>query len=136
MRATVLALCLATIGLPASALSQECDPEDESQMGMNICADAAYRAADARLNKAYGAVRAATDDNAGSRRLLVEAQRAWIAFRDAECAFSTEDSKEGSIYPMLMAECLESVTDERTKQLEAYIECPEGDLSCPTPAAQ
>lgn len=136
MRATVLALYLTTVGLPVSAFSQECDLNDESQMGMNICADAAYKAADARLNKAYAAVRAATDDSAGSRKLLVEAQRAWIAFRDAECAFSTEDSKDGSIYPMLMAECLESLTDERTKQLEAYIECPEGDVSCPAPAAQ
>jgi uncharacterized protein YecT (DUF1311 family) len=90
MRATFLALCLVTIGLPVSALSQECNPSDESQMGMNICADADYKAADAKLNEAYREVMKRMSDDAEGRKLLQTAQRTWIAFRDAECAFFSQ----------------------------------------------
>ena len=31
---------------------------------------------------------------------------------------------------MLMSECLEDLTNERTKQLEADAVCEEGDMSC------
>ena len=136
MRATFLALCLVTIGLPVSALSQECNPSDESQMGMNICADADYKAADAKLNAAYQEIMKRLSDDAEGRKLLQTAQRAWIAFRDAECAFSANDSKGGSIYPMLVSECLTELTNARTAQLKANLDCPEGDVSCALPPAQ
>ena len=75
-------------------------------------------------------------DDAEGKKLLQAAQRAWISFRDAECAFSTNDSKGGSIYPMLMSNCLEELTADRTKQLRTYLDCEEGDMSCPVPPAQ
>ena len=136
MRATVLALCLTTIGPPVSALSQECNPSDESQMGMNICADADYKAADAKLNEVYREVMKRLSDDAEGRKLLQTAQRAWIAFRDAECAFSANDSKGGSIYPMLISECLAEFTNARTEQLKGDLGCQEGDISCSVPPAQ
>jgi hypothetical protein len=36
-----------------------------------------------------------------TKKRLKEAQRAWIAFRDAECDFATSGSRDGSIYPMI-----------------------------------
>jgi uncharacterized protein YecT (DUF1311 family) len=133
MRKTVLVLCLTMIGLPVSAWSQECDRSDESQTGMNICAAADYKAADAKLNKAYGEMMKRLSDDAEGRKLLQAAQRAWIAFRDAQCAFSAKDSKGGSIYPMLISECLAELTTARTEQLKADLGCQEGDVSCSAP---
>ena len=136
MRATVLALCLALIGLPVSAFSQECDPSDESQTGMNVCADARYKKADAKLNETYRDIMKRMSDDAEGRKLLQTVQRAWIAFRDAECAFSANDSKGGSIYPMLISECLEELTNARAEQLKGDLGCKEGDISCSVPPAQ
>ena len=133
MRSSILLL----IGLLSSsaAFAQECDRSDESQAGMNICAHEDYQAADKELNRTYGEVMKRLSDDADRRKLLQAAQRAWIAFRDAECAFSTADSQGGSIHPMLVSGCLQGLTEARTKQLGGYLECEEGDMSCPVPAA-
>jgi uncharacterized protein YecT (DUF1311 family) len=65
---------------------------------------------------------------------LLQAQRARIAFRDAECDFSTADSQGGSIHPMLVSGCLQGLTEALAEQLGSYLECEEGDMSCPEPA--
>lgn len=75
-------------------------------------------------------------DDADGRKLLQVSQRAWIAFRDAECAFQNDHSKDGSIYPLLMGQCLTALTKARAGQLGAYLNCEEGDMSCPVPASQ
>lgn len=136
MRAIFLAFLLSVLGQSVQAVAQECDPSDESQAGMNICANAEYRAADAKLNKAYGEIVRRLAEDAGAKKLLQKAQRDWIAFRDAECAFSTDGSKDGSIYPMLKSQCLAGLTTARTEQLSGYLNCEEGDLSCPVPPAE
>ncbi|MDI6027823.1 lysozyme inhibitor LprI family protein [Corticibacterium sp. UT-5YL-CI-8] len=118
-----------------AASAAECDPKDESQMGMNICAAADYKTADAKLNATYAEiVKRLSDDEDGKKRLQA-AQRAWIVYRDAECNFATGNAQEGSIYPMLQDNCLEGETLDRVKQLDVYLHCEEGDMSCPVPAA-
>lgn len=136
MRLTLTVLCL-TLLLPAApAIAQECNPSDETQMGLNICAAADYKAEDEKLNTTYGEIMKRLADDAEGRKLLQDSQRAWIAFRDAECAFATESSRDGSIYPMLVSQCLSGVTTARTEQLGGYLNCEEGDMSCPVPAGQ
>lgn len=138
MRAFLL-LCLATAGLSgftSVARADDCNRNDETQMGLNICAGADYKAADDKLNAAYGEIMKRLADDQEARKLLQTAQRAWIGFRDAECNFATDDSKDGSIYPMLQANCLQAQTEDRLKQLSTYLNCQDGDMSCPVPAAQ
>ena len=135
MRLPIL-LCLLGMLPTSAALAQECDRADESQMGMNICANEDYQAADAKLNKTYGEIMKRLSDDADGRKLLQAAQRAWIAFRDAECDFSTADSKDGSVYPMLVSGCLVGLTEARTEQLGGYLKCEEGDMNCPVEAAE
>ncbi|TIN73893.1 MAG: lysozyme inhibitor LprI family protein [Mesorhizobium sp.] len=113
------------------ARAQECDRSDDSQQMMNICAGEDYQAADAKLNKAYQDL--TSSDDAGGKRLLQVAQRAWITFRDAECAHSTAASQDGSIHPMAVSQCLTRLTNDRIKQLAAAANCEEGDLSCVKP---
>lgn len=95
---------------------------------LNVCADADYQAADAKLNAAYKNIVGSNDQ--ASNKLLQTAQRAWIAFRDAECAYSTADSEGGSIHPMEVSECLTKLTIERTKQLTSDGNCKLSDPSC------
>jgi uncharacterized protein YecT (DUF1311 family) len=109
-------------------------PLRRSQAGMNICANEDYKAADAKLNKTYIEIMKRLSDDADGRKLLQAAQRSWIAFRDAECNFSTADSQGGSIHPMLVSGCLQGLTEARTEQLGSYLNCEEGDMSCPVPA--
>jgi len=117
-----------------NASAAQCDRNDESQTGMNICADADYKAADAKLNQTYGRIIKRLSGDRDTTKLLQASQRAWIAFRDAECSFQTSASREGSIHPMEVAICLRNLTEERTKALDAYLHCSEGDPSCPVPA--
>lgn len=37
---------------------------------------------------------------------------------------------------MLLAGCLAELTEARAAQLDAYLACEEGDLSCPVPPPQ
>ncbi|QPC90457.1 lysozyme inhibitor LprI family protein [Mesorhizobium sp. INR15] len=128
MRRIFLSACLVVMAGVSVVRAQECDRGDDSQQMMNICAGEDYAAADARLNRAYQDLIGA--DDADGRKLLQAAQRAWIAFRDAECAHSSAASAGGSIHSMEVSQCLTRLTDDRVKQLAAAANCQEGDASC------
>lgn len=85
---------------------------------MNQCAGTAFREADAKLNSAYAALRARLKDDPDAGKLLVVAQRAWIAFRDAECSLQASRATGGSLYPTIHAYCLRDLTVTRTKELQ------------------
>ncbi|UCI30370.1 lysozyme inhibitor LprI family protein [Mesorhizobium sp. B4-1-4] len=131
MRRTFLYAWLVVLAATAAVRAQECDRSDDSQQMMNICAGEDYQAADARLNKAYQDL--IGSDDADDKRLLQAAQRAWIAFRDVECAHTTAASQGGSIHALEVSQCLTRLTNERIKQLAASANCQKGDASCASP---
>ncbi|UVK40093.1 DUF1311 domain-containing protein [Mesorhizobium sp. AR10] len=131
MRRIFLPAFLVVLAAASAAHADDCDRNDDSQQMMTICAGADYGAADARLNKAYKDLVGRNDDK--TNKLLQTAQRAWIIFRDAECAYSTADSEGGSIHPMEVSECLTRLTNDRIKQLTSGANCEEGDASCASP---
>ena len=133
MRNLFLSACLVLLATAPAAFAEDCDRNDDSQSMLNICADADYQAADAKLNAAYKNIVGSNDQ--ASNKLLQTAQRAWIAFRDAECAYSTADSEGGSIHPMEVSQCLTKLTIERTKQLTTGANCKLSDPSCAGPDA-
>jgi uncharacterized protein YecT (DUF1311 family) len=104
-----------------------------NQLAMNECANRAFQKADAELNDLYRDFeRRVTDPQ--SQKLLTAAERAWVTFRDAECTFSTASSTGGSVHPMAFSVCLERLTAARIGDFKRYLQCDEGDLSCPFPA--
>ena len=109
------------------AFAQNCaDPQ--TQTDMNICAGQEFGKADAALNLAYNAV---LDRLSADRRTsLREAQRAWLVYRDKECAFETGGSIGGSIHPWVEAQCRTELTKQQTARLNALLHCQEGDVSC------
>lgn len=92
-----------------------------------------YRQADAELNRLYREIESRLADSPDIRQGLIKAQRAWIAFRDAECRFAASGVEGGSAYPDVYAACLEDLTRARIDNFNAYLSCEEGDLSCPVP---
>ncbi len=66
----------------------------------------------------------------GDQDKLRDAQRAWVAFRDKQCAFETASYSTGSIYPLLVTNCLAELTQQRTQTFDHYLDCPSGDTSC------
>ena len=131
MRAPILAFCLTLSAIP-SAFALDC--ADETQVVQDQCADASYQKADAALNRSYKEILRRLKGDSATTKLLVDAQKAWIAYRDAECAFSSSANKGGTIYPMVFSICLEGVTKKRSAELAAYLKCGEGDTGCPVPA--
>ena len=111
----VLALFLPL--MPALADDDCANKPDQSSM--NNCAGDAYKAADAALNAQYAQTRKAVlaYDPEGDK-LLIAAQRAWVAFRDAHCTASSFAFKGGTMEPFIRGVCLAETTQARTKQLK------------------
>jgi uncharacterized protein YecT (DUF1311 family) len=124
MRGTIalaagFALAAGVSPLAAQQKARDCD-DARTQLEMNFCAADQYRAADAEMNRAYAQLRAAVD--AEERAALLAAQRAWLRFRDAHCAYEAAGVRGGSMEPMVRSGCLAAVTRERTRQLKSALE--------------
>ena len=100
----------------------------QSQMDLNQQAATALQDADRKLNAVYTKLR--TRLSPESRARLQAAEEAWIRFRDQECAFLGLPTIGGSIHGMTVAQCQARLTLVRVKDLEAQLNCQEGDLSC------
>ena len=125
-----LILSAAMVSNPVSAA--ECSGAP-NQTEMNVCADAAFRRADADLNSVYQQVTGRLRADPDTLRRLTVAQRAWVAFRSGECDLVASGVSGGSIYSTILSGCLERITLSRTATLRGYLHCPEGDLSCRIP---
>lgn len=110
------------------------------QQEMNYCAEQDADRADAELNTVYRSAieseRAAdrefasyqtgtpgTSSEPGAEASLREAQRAWVAFREAHCRLEGYEARGGSMEPMLEAGCRAAITRARTAELRGP-ECP------------
>lgn len=133
MKTALLAAAM-VLATPAFAFAQAKCSDPEDQATMNECAEAAFKESDKKLNELYKRVEARLSDDADTKKLLVQAQRDWIKFRDAECDFQTAGAAGGSVMPMLILQCMDGLTQSRVKDFDAYLNCQEGDLGC-IPAA-
>ena len=77
---------------------------------------------DARLNRSWAAVKARLAGNAQGLRALTQAQKAWIAFRDAECAASAAIWEPEGTGAAAAGNCLLSMTAQRFIELEGIVE--------------
>ena len=106
---------------PDDPVEDACYEADQSQQAMNRCAGDAYQRADAALNAQWTKVLAIYGDDAESRKLLLDGQRAWLKYRDAQCQLAALDSRGGSIWLLINSGCLASLTRQRTKELAELI---------------
>jgi uncharacterized protein YecT (DUF1311 family) len=122
----ILSVALAL--LAAQAAAPDCrDPQ--TQIDLNACAALDFEQADRALNavwpEAIASARAGdseidrrTDRRPTSEARLREAQRAWLAFRDAHCAWQAYgEARGGSLEPLIYHGCRARLTRERIRQL-------------------
>jgi uncharacterized protein YecT (DUF1311 family) len=120
--ATLAAVALA-ISVPALAKASPpppsargCEQAAHTQGELTACAAGQAAAADRRLNAAYRDVLRYVDGEEKAK--LIAAERAWVGFRDADCAFF--GSGGGSIAPMNEAFCRADLSLARAKELEGW----------------
>ena len=126
MRLT-LAFCL----LPFAAVAQDVDCDNATaQQEMNSCAEQEWQAADVDLNTTFAAVLAVMQESDQTypaegkteEARLREAQRAWVAYRDAACDSAGYPMRGGSAEPLLTNDCMWRLTTQRTDDLKSLIE--------------
>jgi uncharacterized protein YecT (DUF1311 family) len=127
-------LALTPLLFSTLAHAVDCDNATD-QTTMNQCAAQQNKAADKELNALYQQITTRLKSNPDSKKLLIGAQRAWVAFRDAECKFSSAGVQGGSVYPLIYSNCVTELTKARVETFKNYLKCQEGDLSCPVPGA-
>ncbi len=123
--AAVLLTATAGLSMPAVAQNEPDCKAPETQADMTICAGKDYEKADKQLNAEYQKLRkllterdkAADADGKGATDALVTAQRAWVTFRDANCALSGFQARGGSMEPMLISSCLADLSGKRAEEL-------------------
>ena len=111
-----LLLAFAMQAASTDPIEDACYDRDHSQQAMNRCAGEAFERADRELNRHW---REITDhyDDAASKKLLLEAQRAWLKYRDAQCELTALDSRGGSMWPMVISGCRADLTRQRNAEL-------------------
>lgn len=95
-----------------------------TQLEMNYCANLSFKAADQELNQIYRQLRNTfkqTKQNTQEPQ-LINAQLAWLKYRDLDCKFSADRFKGGSIAPLIYSSCKETLTKQRTIILKNYLE--------------
>lgn len=126
----MLRLALVLSLAPLSLFAQEVDCVNQpTQLDMTMCAHMDWQAADAELNLVYTDAIAAMQDSdaaylpqgATEEDRLRAAQRAWVAFRDANCDVAGSQMRDGSGEPMLVNICLHQMTLDRTAELATLL---------------
>ncbi|MGZ7458010.1 lysozyme inhibitor LprI family protein [Pseudomonas sp. Ma2-10] len=127
-------LALTPLLFTTAAYAVDCENAAD-QATMNECAAQQHKIADKELNALYQQINVRLKSNPESKKLLIGAQRSWIAFRDAECKFSSAGVEGGSVYPLIYSNCTTGLTKARVEAFKTYLKCEEGDMSCPVPSA-
>ncbi len=121
---------LLTILLGGAAAAQSANPDQtlpcwnkaKAQPEMNDCANKEFEAADKEMNEVYAKLVASMKDDPDSLASFKKAQRAWVAFRDAEVAALYPGGPDaGSLTPMCGSLEMAHLTRQRTAELKRIL---------------
>ena len=93
------------------------DKSGGTTMDMIECITAETQRQDTRLNKAYKGAMA--ELSPARKKQLLEAQRAWLKFRDANCVFYN-DPDGGTLARVNANDCMMTATAARAGELERF----------------
>ena len=104
-----------TISISSMAISMQAQTQGE----MNADAGKAYNKADKELNAVYKKLVAKLSD--AEKSALKTQQRNWIKIKESDCKKEADEYEGGSMAPMILYNCLEEKTIQRTKELRAML---------------
>lgn len=113
------ALCISPLLLISSFSFAACD-RNMNQTDLNICTAKEYQQADQKLNKLYKSYTAKL--TSAQRKQFTEIQKTWVNYKDKDCQYAAQGYKGGSMYPLVLNECLTEKTEDRIDDLENYLE--------------
>lgn len=110
------------VTVPTGPQAQKKDPctDGETTAEMKQCAAKKYKQADDELNRVYRQLMSKLDDE-GHRTSLKTAQQAWLKYRDNNCDFESYLNRGGTIYSVVVTDCMTSMTTSRTKEMNEQI---------------
>ena len=122
---SILLLPLATSAQPENPCQTQ-----RNTLEINECARITLAEKDKALNAAYQKLlkslvaddKADTTDYVAVRRQLLEAQRAWITYRDNDCRAKYTLHETGTIRGAVFLSCLIERTEQRTRELGRWVE--------------
>jgi uncharacterized protein YecT (DUF1311 family) len=117
-------LAVLLLGATSNTLAAADCTDPQTQRDMTNCAAQEFTYADQDLNDTY---QIAINDWLGGRQTenghaLLTAQRAWLAYRDAQCTAEAAMFQGGSMQPMVFHLCLTNLTRARTETIRRYSE--------------
>lgn len=103
--------------LPGTRSAEGEDPCEnaQTQAELNECAAQQFRDADADLEQIYQEI--ASSLSLETLESLEAEQNAWIQLREAHCDSLASEYQEGSIYPLMLYNCLREMTENRIWEL-------------------
>ncbi|WP_332711879.1 lysozyme inhibitor LprI family protein [Pelagibacterium mangrovi] len=108
------------------AASNPCMENEEggySTIGMAECVGRETNWWDSQLNVHYASLEETLDADLFAS--LRDAQRSWLAYRDASCGFEYELWSEGTIRTLVYAGCILDSTAQRAYALSGYVNRPQ-----------
>lgn len=93
--------------------------EGRSMIEISACMHRELAESDARVDLVYTLLRNALARPGG----LISAQRAWHAYRDAQCTFENEGLEGGSAQPFSTDLCRTRLAERRIAELEQVVPC-------------
>ncbi|MEK0194707.1 MAG: lysozyme inhibitor LprI family protein [Microcoleus sp.] len=109
-------------GRDASASKPAACNQPQTQAEVNNCFWALYKQADTKLNEVYKQV--ISKLNQRDRNKLIDEQLTWIPRRDTTCQNEVRSDRGGggSNYGYVLNSCLTRVTEQRTAELEKFLQ--------------
>ncbi len=122
--------CLLSLATAPSTKPEtvDCSRVPGTQSGLNACAYQDFENATAAYSATYRTLSQSVGNK--QRQLLRQVQTEWIQYRVKACEFEKSGVEGGSAAPMINWQCQARMTRERTAELQQYLDCKEGDLSC------
>lgn len=114
--------CLFAFLLGQTVLAKPVAAQVDCDQPQNVSeANACLQRSDKDLNQTYQSLISTL--SLQNRQKLVEAERAWLKFRDTHCSFSVRDTGlNTSMGRQFYSSCLDNLTRERTLQLHHELE--------------
>ncbi len=113
------ALCISPLLLISSLSFADCD-RNMNQTDLNICTAQEYKQADQKLNKLYKSYTAKL--TSAQRKQFIDIQKTWVNYKNKDCRYTAQAYEGGSMYPLVLNDCLTEKTEDRIEDLEDYLQ--------------